>query len=101
MERKIKIKATPKEVAELLFELDNREVAEVFKQWHKLFEDAYKKRKEAGETIWIFDLNHFMLYVIDEMDEDAHDFIRCAYSQLVYRMVSNEAKKHKLDLLLT
>jgi len=79
IKREVEIKASPEEIAELLFELDNKEVAKVFSIWKKLFEDEYKRKAEAKEPIWIFDLNHFMMWVIPEMDEDGLDFVRSSY----------------------
>lgn len=100
MKREIEIQASPKEVAEMLFNLDNEQVASVFSEWKKLFDLEYERRKKEGETIWIFDLNHFMLYVIDKMDEDAKDFIRSSYASLVYRFCNDIHKKHILELNL-
>lgn len=101
MERTVEIKGTPKEVAELLFNLDNKEVAEVFAHWKNLFDEEYKRRKEAKETIWIFDLNHFLLYVVGEMDNDGKDIVRSMYSSLIYKEYDNLHKRHLLDLHLS
>ena len=98
MEKTIEIKATPQEVANLLFDLDNKQVAEVFALWTKLFEDEYQRRKEAGEQNWIFGLDHFMLYVVKELDDDGKKLITSMYSHLIYTMVSDIHKKHILEL---
>ena len=84
MIRNIEVVATPKEIADMLFDLDNKEVAQVFVHWKILFDQEYKRRKEAKENIWIFDLNHFMLHVVKELDNDGKEFFRSAYAHLIY-----------------
>lgn len=96
--RTIEIKASPEEVAELLFELDNKEVAEVFSIWKRKFDEEYDRRKEAREPIWIFDLNHFILHVLTEMDDDGKEFFRTGYANMIYLMQQDTFNKHKLDL---
>lgn len=98
MEKMVEIKASPEEVANLLFDLDNRQVAEVFKIWSELFEKEYQKNKAEGKTIWIFGLDHFMLYVVKEMDDEAKKLVTSMYSHLIYTMVSDIHKKHILNL---
>lgn len=83
LHHQIEIKATPENVAELLFELDNQEVAKVFGIWKKKFDEAYEERKAKGEVIWIFDLSHFFMYVVKELDEDGRDLIRSMYSSVL------------------
>ena len=99
MEKTIEIKATPQEVANLLFDLDNKQVAEVFALWTKLFEDEYQRRKEAGEPVWIFGLDQFMLHVVSEMDDEAKKLVTSMYAHLLYVTVSDIHKAHisKLD----
>jgi hypothetical protein len=98
MKRQIEITATPKEVAELLFNLDNEQVAQVFDEWKELFEQEYERKIAAKETVWIFGLNHFMMYVADKMSDDTIDFFRSTYATIVYKMVDNIHKKHLLTL---
>jgi hypothetical protein len=98
MKQEIEVKANVKEMAEMLFELDSKQVAEVFAEWKKLFDQEYERRKRDKETIWIYDLNHFMIYVIDEMDDDGKEFIRSAYAMLVYYLVDDISQKYKLPL---
>jgi hypothetical protein len=100
MEKTVKIEHSTDDIAELLFNLDNQQVAEVISKWKLLFDQNYEDRKANKEPIWIFDLNHFMMHVIDEMDEDALDFIRSSYSSLVYKLIDKSEKKHLLDLHL-
>lgn len=101
MKRELEVTATPKEIAELLYNLDNKEVAEMFAEWHRLFEENYNKRKAAGDPIWIFDLSHFMMYVIPEMNDEAIDVIRSMYSSVIYNFIDDIAKKHKTTLFLS
>lgn len=101
MKREIEVKATPSEIAELLFELDNKEVAEVFAKWKQLFDEAYQSRKNKKEYIHIYDLSHFMMYVIPEMDDDGLDVVRSMYTSLVYNFIDDIAKKHKTTLFLS
>lgn len=96
MKTEIEIKLGPKEIAQHLFELDNEQVAEVFSHWKKLFEKEYEERKKAGETIWIFDLNHFFMHVAKRLDDDGIDFFRSAYSSILYRFCDDIHKKHLL-----
>ena len=98
MEAKINITPTIDQLAEMLFELDNKQVAELFGKWRNLFEEEYQRRKDEGEVIWIFDLNHFMLYVADELDDDGIDFFRSAYASIVYKFCDKITKKHLLKL---
>ena len=92
MEKTIEIKANPKEVAQLLFDLDNEQVAQVFSEWKILFDKEIQRMRSEGKTVWTHDLNHFMLYVVDKMDDDAKDMIRNMYAQLVYRLVDDVVK---------
>ena len=100
MKREIEIKASPKEVAELLFNLDNREVAEMFSEWNRLFNEEYERRKASKEPIYIFDLSHFMMHVIPEMDNDAIDVIRSMYTSVVFNFIDDIGKKHKTTLFM-
>ena len=84
MNKEVNIILTIDDIAEALFNLDNKQVAEVISKWKKLFDQEYERRKTAGETIWIFDLNHFMLYVMSEADEDVKEFFRNAYAHHLY-----------------
>ena len=98
MKREIEIKATPKEIAEMLFNLDNYEVAEMFSHWKKLFDDSFNECVKNKKTAWVFDLNHFMMHVIPELDEDGKDFFRSAYATMIYNLVDNVSKKHLIDI---
>lgn len=100
MKREIEIKASVKEVAELLFKLDNKEVAEVFTEWKRLFDECYESRKREGKPIHVFDLSHFMMYVIPEMDDEGIDVIRSMYSSLIYHFIDDVAQKYKTTLFL-
>lgn len=101
MEKTIKINLTELEVAEALFNLDNKQVAKVFSEWKRLFDEEYERKKSAKEPIWIFDLNHFMLHVIDELDEDGINFFRTTYASMLYKMVDDIHKKHLVEFNLT
>ncbi len=94
----IELNPNPKEVAEMLFNLDNKEVAEVFAHWKKLFDIEYDRRSKAKESIHIFDLNHFFLYVADELDNDGIDFFRSAYASIIYKYIDDIHKKHLLEI---
>ena len=67
MNKEVNITLTTDDIAEALFDLDNKEVAEVISKWKALFDQEYERRKAEGKPIWIFDLNHFMLYVMKEV----------------------------------
>lgn len=84
MNKEVNITLTTDDIAEALFNLDNQQVAEVISKWKKLFDREYERRKAEGKTIWIFDLNHFMLYVMSEADEDVKEFFRNAYAHHLY-----------------
>lgn len=94
MEKTVEIKATPEEVANLLFDLDNIQVAKVFSIWMELFEKEYQKNKAEGKTTWIFGLDHFMLYVIKEMDDEAKKLVTSMYAHLLYVTVGDIHKAH-------
>lgn len=96
IEKKVTIEASPKEVAGLLFELDNKQVADVFKEWKLLFDKNYEERKEKGETIWIFDLQHFMLYVAKELDNDGIELLRSFYSSIIYHKIKDVVKDNQI-----
>ena len=98
MKTEVEIKTTPKELAKLLFDLDNEEVAEVFSNWKKLFEDEVNERRKNNETIWIWDLNHFMMHVVKRLDDDGIDFFRSAYSSILYRFCDDITKKHLIKI---
>lgn len=84
MKKEITVTLSTDEIAEALFDLDNKQVAEVISKWKELFDQEYKRRKAEGETIWIFDLNHFMMYVMKEADENVKEFFRNAYAHYLY-----------------
>jgi hypothetical protein len=84
MKQEIEIKLTTDQIAEALFDLDNHEVAEVISKWKQLFDKEYERRKSEGKPIWIFDLNHFMLHVMQEADEHVKEFFRNAYAHHLY-----------------
>jgi len=100
MKKEVEIKASPRELAELLFDLDSKEVGEVFSEWSKLFEEEYQRRKAANETIWIFDLTHFFMYVAKDLDEDGVKFFRDAYTSILYQFCDDIHKKHLVELNL-
>jgi hypothetical protein len=97
--RNIEVSADPKEVAELLFDLDNKQVAEVFNHWKRLFDSEYESRKANNQPIWIFDLCHFMMHVIPELDSDGLDLIRSMYTSLIIKSV-DEPFKYNSELML-
>ena len=84
MNKEVNIKLTTDDIAEALFDLDNKEVAEVISKWKALFDQEYERSKAEGKPIWIFDLNHFMLYVMKEADENVKEFFRNAYAHHLY-----------------
>ena len=97
IEKTVQLKAEPKEVAELLFELDNTQVAEVFAEWKLLFDKNYEEQKDKGKNIFIYDLNHFMLYVAEKLDDDGREMVRSMYSSVIYFMMKDINKKHLLN----
>jgi len=92
--QQVEIKLSTDQIAEALFSLDNKQVADVISKWVTLFDESYERAREAGEPVYIFDLNHFMLYVVKEMDEKGLDFIRSSYGTLVYTFCNDIHKKH-------
>lgn len=96
IEKTVTINATPKEVANLLFELNDIQVAEVFKEWKLLFDKNYEERKENGETIWIFDLQHFLLHVAKHLDKDGVEAVRSFYSSVIYHNIKDIVEDNRI-----
>ena len=94
----VTIENTPEEVAEMLFNLNDQEVAAVFALWAKKFDEEYVRRKEAGKPIWIFDLPHFFLHVVKHLDEDGMRIVRDMYAMQLYHLAGMPYKKHLTDL---
>ena len=101
MKKEIELTLSVEDLAEQLYNLDNEQVANLFSIWKRKFDEGYEERKAAGQPIWIFDLNHFMMYVVPKLDEDGLDFFRSAYSTMIYQMCDNVSKKHLLKLNLS
>jgi hypothetical protein len=80
METTVTIKPTPKEIADMLFELDDREVMKVFDEWNKNFEEEYKKPSRSFKV----DFYGFCLYFTRDMSESAKEMVRGMYSALIY-----------------
>lgn len=95
LHQQIEIKATPENVVELLFELDNQEVAKVFKLWKLKFDEGYEERKKNNEPIWIFDLSHFFMYVVKDLDEDGRDLVRSMYSSVLTAQTRTVIDKYR------
>lgn len=98
--KQVNIEHSLDDIAELLFNLDNEQVAKVISLWKLKFDQEYQRRKEAKETIWIFDLNHFMMHVVDRLDNDGVDFFRTAYSSIVLKFIDDSNNKHLTELYL-
>jgi hypothetical protein len=98
IEKTVQIEATPDNVAELLFNLDDRQVAEVFSLWHKKFEDEYERRKEAKEPIWIFDLPHFWMHVSKHLDDNGKTIIRDLYAMQFYTHCNEPYRRYLIQL---
>ena len=97
--KEVTVTATPEEVAQLLFELDSKQVADVFALWAKLFEDNFTEMHKQGKPVHIFDLPHFMLYVANDLDDDGKKLIRDLYAMVLYKVCNEPYKKHLAEIL--
>lgn len=98
MERSVQINLTVEEMADQLFNLDNQQVAQVFKLWKQKFDENYEQRKANNEPIWIFDLFHFLLYVAKELDEETKQVFTSFYTALIYNNIDKMVEKTKQNL---
>ena len=89
---KVTIENTPEELAEILFNMDNTEIAKLFGLWRKKFDDEYQRRKEANEPIHIFDFYHFFLWVVKDLDHDGKQFFKDAFSAVTYAEIEYSYK---------
>lgn len=80
MKTEVTIQPTPKQIADMLFELDDRQVIEVFEEWNKNFEEEYKKPSKTYKV----DFYGFCLYFTKNMSDEAKEMIRGMYSALIY-----------------
>ena len=80
METTVTITPTPKQIADMLFDLSDREVIQVFEEWNKNFEEHYAISKQPGKI----DFYGFCLFLTKDMSESAKEVIRSMYSSLIY-----------------
>jgi hypothetical protein len=80
METTVTITPTPKQIADMLFDLSDREVIQVFEEWNNNFEEEYKKPSRSFKV----DLYGFCLYFTRDMSESAKEMVRGMYSALIY-----------------
>ena len=85
---KVEIETTPEEISEILFNMDNQQVAKVFDLWRKKFDEEYNRRKEVGEPIHIFDFYHFFLWVVKDLEPDGKQFFKDAFSAVMYSEIN-------------
>jgi len=70
----------------MLFNLDEREVAELFKEWNNKFEVNWLEMRAKGEKgMFIHSLYHFFLYVEPHLDRDGKQFFQDANNAIIYK----------------
>lgn len=81
----VTIETTPEEIAEILFNMDNKEVAEVFKLWNNKFKQNWtEKRTQNISGYFIHSLYHFFLYVVKDLDANGKQFFKDAFSAITF-----------------
>jgi len=98
MQKTINIQLTNEEIVEALFNKDQSEIAEIFSLWKKRFDKNKEERTRTGKPIWIFDLNHFFMYVAEHLDEDGKDFFRTAFATIWYKEIDQITARHIMYL---
>ena len=88
----VTIENTPEEIAEILFNMDNIQIAELFSLWMKKFDEEYSRRKKENLPIHIFDFYHFFLYVVKHLDSDGKQFFKDAFSAIIYSEIEYNYK---------
>jgi len=97
MKTEVEIKVDPKQLAEMLFDLDSIEVGQVFKEWKLLFDKNFMDNKDQ-KGMWIHSLNAFMYHVVNDLDDDGIEFFREAYASVLYKYCNDINKSHLTKL---
>jgi hypothetical protein len=98
MEKTITVDVSNHELAELLFSKSDVDVAEIISLWKRKFDENFKDKREKGERVDIFDLNHFFMYVVNHLDEDGRDFFRIAFATIFYKEIDKIVAKNVMYL---
>lgn len=81
----VTIENTPEEVAEMLWNMDDKQIAKVFELWYKKHEDEYAKMRKEKPNQYFIDHGGMAYYVSNHLSEEAKDCIRNLYSAIWYK----------------
>lgn len=93
MEKIVEVDITPKEIAQKLFEMDETEVAQVFEEWHNVFEENLKQKRKEKYQGFTHDLGGFLYYLIPALSENGKDIFRLGYAYLFKNNLDDNCHK--------